>query len=156
MSIEYTIDIQLTELGFPEVVPNSPGRETGSEKQNVQPRDGAAESPGVTAALPSESVRDEQGKGGTRGRTLSAGTLRTPGPTTGRREDGDDDSDDSDVSDVCEEEEVDDNEDEDGSHNGTVQILLQTASHQPHHVTLCKPASPDRPQPSQGAPLHRV
>lgn len=132
MSIEYTIDIQLTELGFPEIVPrNSSGRETGSQsisasqKQKVQQADAAKETSNVAAvrckaAHPSESVQDEQVKGRTGDST--AGTVNTTAPTTGQRDarhtaEVNNDSDDSDVFDVCEEEEVEDHED--GSHNGT-------------------------------------
>lgn len=123
MSIEYTIDIQLTELGFPDIVPrNSSGRETGSQsisasqKQKVQQADVRCK-----AAHPSESVQDEQVKGRTGDST--AGPVNTTAPATapreaGRRAEVDNDSDDSDVSDVCEEEEVEDEED-DGLHNGT-------------------------------------
>lgn len=128
MSIEYTIDIQLTELGFPEIVPrNSSGRETGSQsipasqKQKVQPADGAKGAARCKSAHPSEGVQDAQVKGRTGG--SPAGTVDTAAPTAGQRDAGhaaelDDDSDDSDVSDVCEEEEVDDNVDVDGLHNG--------------------------------------
>lgn len=133
MSIEYTIDIQLTELGFPEIVPrNSSGRETGSQsisasqKQKVQQADAAKEPSDVAAARckaahPSESVQDEQVK--RRTGDSAAGTVNTTAPTAGQRDarhraEVDNDSDDSDVSDVCEEEEVEDNEDEDGLHNG--------------------------------------
>lgn len=134
MSIEYTIDIQLTELGFPDIVPrNSSGRETGSQstsapqKQKVQQVDTAKETSSVTAvrckaAHPSASVQEEQVKGRTG--DSPAGTVNPAAPAAGRRKarrraEVDNDSDDSDVSDVCEEEEVEDNEDEDGLYNGT-------------------------------------
>lgn len=133
MSIEYTIDIQLTELGFPEIVPrNSSGRETGSQsisasqKQKVQQADAAKETPSVAAvrckaAHPSEGAQDEQGKGRTG--ESPAGTVNAAAPATGQgdaghREGVDNDSDDSDVSDVCEEEELDDSVDVDGLHSG--------------------------------------
>lgn len=123
MSIEYTIDIQLTELGFPEIVPrNSSGRETSgrsisaSQKQKVQHADAAKEAPKDTAVRckPCKSAQDEQVEGKTAG--SPAGTVDTSAPTTGQRGDGggaevEDDSDDSEVSDACEEEEVEDDED---------------------------------------------
>lgn len=137
MSIEYTIDIQLTELGFPEIVPrNSSGRETGSQsfsaspKHKVQQADAAKETSNVAAvgckaAHPPESVQDGQVKAGTG--DSPAGTVNASAPTAGRRRARrraavENDSDDSEVSDVCEEEEVEDNDDEeeeDGLHDGT-------------------------------------
>ncbi|XP_029695241.1 histone-lysine N-methyltransferase PRDM9 isoform X1 [Takifugu rubripes] len=122
MSIEYTIDIQLTELGFPEIVPrNSSGRETSSrsisasQKQKVQHADAAKEASKDTAVRckPCKSAQDEQVKGKTGEST--AGTVNTTAPATGQGGDGgdaevEDDSDDSEVSDACEEEEIDDDE----------------------------------------------
>lgn len=134
MSIEYTIDIQLTELGFPEIAPRiSSGRETSSrsisasQKQKVQHADAANETSNDAAAVrckaahPSKTAQDEQVKGKTGDST--AGTVNTTVPTTRQGDDRDDaeadeDSDDSDVSDVCEEEEIDDNDDEDGLYSG--------------------------------------
>lgn len=121
MSIEYTIDIQLTELGFPEIVPrNTPGRETSSrsisasQKQKVQPADAANETSNDAAAArckaahPPKSAQVEQVKGKTG--VSTAGTGNTTVPTTGQGDGGggaeaDEGSDDSDV---CEEEEIDD------------------------------------------------
>lgn len=131
MSIEYTIDIQLTELGFPEIVPrNSSGRETSSrsisasQKQKVQHADAAKEASKDAAVRckPCKSVQEEQVEGKTeKDDPAPAGTVTTTAPTTGQRGDGggaevEDDSDDSEVSDACEEEEVDD--DEDGLYSG--------------------------------------
>lgn len=140
MSIEYTIDIQLTELGFPEIVPrNSSGRETSSrsisasQKQKVQHAGAAKEASRDTGVRckPCQSVPGEQVKGKTGEAT--AGTVDTTAPTTGQRGDGggaevEEDSDDSEVSDACEEEEIDD--DEDGLDSGMLRSLPLK-----HHVT---------------------
>ncbi|CAF97985.1 unnamed protein product [Tetraodon nigroviridis] len=76
MSIEYTIDIQLTELGFPEIVSrNLPGRETGSQsisasqKQKVHQDDAAKETSTVAAdavkpRMPAKWRRRSRLKGG--------------------------------------------------------------------------------------------
>lgn len=131
MSIEYTIDIQLTELGFPEIVPrNSSGRETSSrsisasQKQKVQHADETSDDAAAVrrkAAHPSKSAQGGQVKGKTGDST--AGTVNTTLPTAGQGDDRDgeeagEDSDDSDVSGVCEEEEINNSDDEDGLYSG--------------------------------------
>lgn len=133
MSIEYTIDIQLTELGFPDIVPRNPsGRDAGSQsisapqKQKVRQADAVKETSTVAAvrckaAHPPEGVREERLKGSNGG--SAAGTLATPAHRRSRRgAEVNNDSDDSDVSDVCEEEEIEDFEDEEGLHNGTLDL----------------------------------
>lgn len=126
MSIEYTIDIQLTELGFPEIVPrHSSGRETSScsisasQKQKVQQAEAAAAAARGAASgtavrcKPRKRVQDEQLEGATGEAT--AGAAGQSGDGGGAEVEGD--SGDSEASGVCEEEEEIDG-DEDGLYSG--------------------------------------
>ncbi|XP_073340645.1 uncharacterized protein [Pagrus major] len=121
MSIEYTIDIQLTELGFPDILPTS-----NIETVRCKPLN------------PAQSLQDEQDDKETahvepsepsaNDLTVGADTTDPPQLITGQVNKGkkhgdtaqeeEDDSDDSDVSEMYEEEEVDeDDEDEEGVNN---------------------------------------
>lgn len=137
MSIEYTIDIQLTELGFPDVVqPREPsGRETprrstssddkhsdnhaAAHKQSLLVRvqqsvDGKeakqTSSAGTVRGKPAQSTRDEPVDPTSlepRRLVIGEGDSRDRGGDEATQEDVEDDSDGSDVSEMCEEEEVD-------------------------------------------------
>ncbi|KAM9353451.1 uncharacterized protein ABDE67_005824 [Symphorus nematophorus] len=138
MSIEYTIDIQLTELGFPDILQPRDSSGAGAAKQtsNVdtvhhKPLNPEQANKGTALPEPSEPTADDP----------TAGPEITEPPSDATREknvvEGDtakkeqqnkqnkqnehnreDDSDDSDVSEVYEEEEVDDEEeDEEGLNN---------------------------------------
>lgn len=176
MSIEYTIDIQLTELGFPDVVS---GRDTrsvpASPKQKVQPARAVSDASDASAvrckpARLSGSVHDEQGKGRTAG--PPAGGTRTGhgGDGGGSGVEEEEDSDDSEVSDVCEEEEVDYYEDEDGLCVGMCsrlpEMFLEVTCVSIHDLCGCleshplsfffPPLSPGRLESSLGIPLWRL
>ena len=128
MSIEYTIDIQLTELGFPDILPTS-NIETGrckplNSSQSLQ--DEQADR---------ETAHDEPSEPSAHDVTAGDDTTDPPQLITGQdnkgkkhgdtaQEEEEDDSDDSDVSEMYEEEEVDeDDEDEEGLNTGRTDYL---------------------------------
>ena len=138
MSIEYTIDIQLTELGFPDILQprDTPGAGAAKQTSNVdtvchKPFNRELADKGPAPPEPSEPPVNDPTAGP---------EIAEPPPEEARKKDADegdavqkeqqdvedveDDSDDSDVSDVYEEEEVDeDEEDEEGLNNGMTHSL---------------------------------
>lgn len=141
MSIEYTIDIQLTELGFPDIVQprDTSGRETtGCRSTPSDDKFSASHSPASISTTHKQSllVRVQQsvdGKEAKQTSDIETVHCKPINPTPSAQEgyngdtgghDGDaarkesealqgveDDSDDSDVSEVCEDEEVDEEDD---------------------------------------------
>lgn len=112
MSIEYTIDIQLTELGFPDIlqpqealVRQTPCRSTSSD-DSISPSHSPASL--STKHKPRRLLRDGKVEGGGRQRPDED---MAQGESVELQED---DSDDSEVSEVYEEEEFDEEEDEEG------------------------------------------
>lgn len=115
-----TLDIQLTELGFPDVLQpedSSVKRKPSEDSSSASPLNGTA------PPEPSESAGEtpQRGEEGPKPgeETSSAGTQR----------DADDDSDDSEVSDVYEDEEIDEEEDEEDEEvlgNGMIQCRTLT------------------------------
>lgn len=138
MSIEYTIDIQLTELGFPNVVQpqDSSGRQTSSSNRPQKSSSSAHK-----RSLRVQQSSKEAGAAKETSNTEKIGCNSTdPTVTNDPGEDADDDEDDSDdsaVSDVCEEEEVDDYEDEEELNPGMFRFTSSIAEELVEKNTLC-------------------
>lgn len=150
MSIEYTIDIQLTELGFPDLVQprESSGREAGrrsssSDKKlsvsrppgavsNTQKRSPLSRAPkAVDAKGIAEQAENPESRSPAQSRRHRVKTVTEGDDGAAARRDGteeqpalEDDSDDSDVSVACDEEEVDEDDayDEEEELDGTAHL----------------------------------
>lgn len=133
MSIEYTIDIQLTELGFPDLVetPETAGGQAHSRPATAKKKLPASRAPGTlsnarkrktqTANQEAVEANDVDQKTAATEPHSSASTLKT---VTGDNEDDNDDSEDSDVSMVGDEEEDDYEEEaiDEGEFDGTAYL----------------------------------
>lgn len=167
MSIEYTIDIQLTELGFPDIVQprETSGRETtGCRSTPSDDKFSASRSPVSISTTHKQSllVRVQQSVDGKEAKqTSNTETVHckpinpTPSAQEGCNDtddhDGDaarkesaealpgveDDSDDSDVSEVCEDEELDE-EDDYGDEEGLNNGMTHSTWTHNKHAVVCR------------------
>ncbi|XP_059194453.1 oocyte zinc finger protein XlCOF28 [Centropristis striata] len=125
MSIEYTIDIQLTELGYSDLL--QPQESSGRGQQPVEGKEAGAKQTSDTEQQQqqqqhgAQSLQEEEAvKGRGSVPTVSAGqdSSREDGDSAEMQQDVEDDSDDSEVSETFEEEEIDEEDDDDEGEDG--------------------------------------